>query len=253
MNAICPTTNVPDEAREIDLEVVTDRLSAAMTEVTRNSKPPRTPWVMGLPITLGLGVISFLLSGCGMHHKLLSWPGMVLVAFAFGTGISDTYRHRLPNWMTYSAALTGLLAGTAVTLWGAAPWTGTLDLSQSLGGFLACFVAMLLPYRATGGGAGDVKLAAAYGALLGWQGGLSVMVWGYVVCGTILIVRHIFSDQPWLLPASLLRLVGSFILPQVVQKPNEEQRKLLRRDTPLGAAFAMGLLCVLVNGNLFGG
>lgn len=102
----------------------------------------------------------------------------VLVA-AIGT---DLHSSRIPNWLTFSTMGFALLGHT---------WTygtsGTLFSMAGLGVGLALFV---IPYAAGGMGAGDVKLMAAIGALLGPEGALlsgllAIMIGGVYAVGAM--------------------------------------------------------------------
>jgi prepilin peptidase CpaA len=110
---------------------------------------------------------------------------LLAAAVAGGAACADLRWRRIPNWLTLSTALVGLALN--VWLYGA---SGGLT---ALGG-LALGLALLLPFyvlRAVG--AGDVKLLAALGALLGPQALVSVALYGAVVGGlmsaTILLGR----------------------------------------------------------------
>jgi prepilin peptidase CpaA len=88
---------------------------------------------------------------------------------------TDLRWRRVPNWLTLSAALLGLAVNVA--------------LDGLLGGMTAVLglglgLALLLPfYMLRAVGAGDVKLLAAFGALLGPQALVSVALYGAVVGG----------------------------------------------------------------------
>lgn len=187
----------------------------------------------------------------GLQPWFLSWPGLLVMSFAAITAMTDSIWCKIPNWMTYSTALAGLAIGAVVSLNGPSALAGRLDLGEAAFGLVACFVVMLVPFRASGGGAGDVKLAAAYGALLGWQAGLSIIITAYIVAGAGLLIIHLASSQPWMLPKALLRLLGSSCLPQLVDRPDVQQQKVLSRPIPLAAAFAVAFVSVLCGGNFF--
>jgi Flp pilus assembly protein protease CpaA len=205
-------------------------------------------WLTPLFMAVVSGILSYVTTS---NSWFLSWPGMLVVTFATVTAWTDSRWRKIPNWMTYPACLAGLVIGTGVTLAGASNWMGTLNLQSSFFGLIVCFCCMLFPYRASGGGAGDVKLGAAYGALLGWDAGLSIIIWAYLLAGSALLIVHLASEHPWLLPRALLRSVGAVWLPGIVEAPSEAQRKFLARPIPLAGAFAVGLVCVLCGANLF--
>jgi prepilin peptidase CpaA len=80
---------------------------------------------------------------------------LVLIVAAY----IDGKQLRVPNWLTYPLALTGLTYGAI-----AGGWSGFGDAFLGMAVGLAC----LLPLYAVGGmGAGDVKLLAGVGAWMG--------------------------------------------------------------------------------------
>ena len=102
---------------------------------------------------------------------------LLAVAAATLAALADVRSRRIPNWLTGSA----LLAGIVVNAWLKGPG-GLLFalLGVLLGG------GILLPFYAHKAvGAGDVKLAAALGALVGPQGVVTVLLYAAVVGGVI--------------------------------------------------------------------
>jgi prepilin peptidase CpaA len=89
----------------------------------------------------------------------LAWAAILLGCAAT---FDDLRRRQIANWIT----LAGLAAGLA---WHTATG-GLTGLAQSAGGAVVGFLVFLIFYVAGGMGAGDVKLMAAFGALLGPSG-----------------------------------------------------------------------------------
>ncbi len=86
----------------------------------------------------------------------------------------DLRRRQLPNWLTLAGTVGGMLCGAR------AGWHGIgLAAAGALVGFL---VFLPLHWRGAMGG-GDVKLMAAFGALLGPAGILSAAVFGAIFGG----------------------------------------------------------------------
>jgi prepilin peptidase CpaA len=108
--------------------------------------------------------------------------GLVLAAAAAATVavITDLRRRRIPNWLTGATLATGLL----LNLWLGGLAGGLSAIEGAALGFL-----LLIPFYALRAmGAGDVKLLAALGALLGPHDLVSVAVYGAVVGGLMSLV-----------------------------------------------------------------
>lgn len=88
---------------------------------------------------------------------------MLLLIIAIYT---DLRWSRIPNWLTFSAIAIGIL----VQAW----MEGLHGISSSLAGLGVGMGLFLLPYACKAIGAGDVKLMAAVGSMLGPSGALSV-------------------------------------------------------------------------------
>ena len=90
---------------------------------------------------------------------------------------TDVRTRHIPNWLTFGAAIAGLLAHTALE--------GASGALTAGGGWLTG-LAIFLPFFALGGmGGGDVKLVAALGAWLGpWETFWLAMYAG--ICGGVL-------------------------------------------------------------------
>src|SRR5579871_3987815 len=92
----------------------------------------------------------------------------------------DVYSRRIPNWITFGAF--GL--GIAINVWLAGP----SGLLAALGGALLGALMLLPLYAVRAMGAGDVKLLAAIGALLGAHLLVSVAVYGAIVGGVMSVI-----------------------------------------------------------------
>ncbi|MCL5743868.1 MAG: prepilin peptidase [Acidobacteria bacterium] len=105
---------------------------------------------------------------------------VLLAARVLAAGIYDIRYRRIPNWLV----LTGLLAGLALNgfLFG---WGG---LRMSLVGFAVAFAVYFPLWILRGMGAGDVKLMAAVGALVGWHAWLVIFILTGLLGGVIAIV-----------------------------------------------------------------
>lgn len=97
------------------------------------------------------------------EQVMLYVPLLAGVAYA---AAGDVTRRRIPNWLTFSLALAGLVQGLS-------PW-GTATFASSLGGLAVGFALPWVGYVLGGMKAGDVKLVAAVGAWVGPGGAVAV-------------------------------------------------------------------------------
>ncbi|MCC9707313.1 A24 family peptidase [Streptomyces sp. MNU76] len=124
-------------------------------------------------VSVTAGVCALLAAATGARPELVVWlllaPAAVLLAAV------DFAAHRLPDALTLPLAAAAIvLLGVAAVLPGAdGSWTSALLGSLILG---ACYFVLFLLSK--GFGFGDVKLALALGAVLGWYG------WAIVLVGT---------------------------------------------------------------------
>jgi prepilin peptidase CpaA len=94
--------------------------------------------------------------------------------------VTDLRTRRIPNVLTFGAALAGLLYQFA---------TGGIDgLGQAAAGWLVGAVVFILPFALGGLGGGDVKLLAALGAWLGPGDALWLALYTGVAGGVMAIV-----------------------------------------------------------------
>ena len=94
--------------------------------------------------------------------------------------VIDVFSRRIPNWVTFAA----FFAGVGINTWLAGPSGAALALAGA-----ALGAGLLLPFYAIRAmGAGDVKLLAAIGALLGPQALVSVAVYGALIGGAMSVV-----------------------------------------------------------------
>lgn len=165
----------------------------------------------------------------------------VLVVLLVTASITDFRNRKIPNWLT----LSGLLAGLLLT-------TFTNDsifsgITTALGG-AALGLALFLPaYMAGWMGAGDVKLFAAVGAFMGPL----LTLWAFaasVIAGGVLAILWIIHQLG--LKSSFYRAIGSLTAlgapgPSV---EDQTQKSVLKASMPYAPAIAAGSLIVFTMG-----
>lgn len=97
----------------------------------------------------------------------------------------DSTQRKIPNKITIPAILIGVIWSTVSS--------GLDGFLFSVWGFLLGFAVFLVPYILGGIGAGDVKLMAAIGALMGWEftlaSGLATAIAGGVIAVFYMLIK----------------------------------------------------------------
>ena len=159
---------------------------------------------------------------------------ILLIALATAT-ITDLLTGKISNWITLPTTATGLAVHAAIN--------GANGLAYSAKGLGVGFALLILFYAAGGFGAGDVKLVAATGSLLGPFGIMSAVCVTTVVgglCAVGLLVRRLGWEGmvqwiwSWL---KMLVLLGG----KPPALPSRENRLVLR----YAPIFALGTLMSL--------
>ena len=167
--------------------------------------------------------------------------GMVLLLLLITSTATDLRNRKIYNWATYSACVWALLVNSTI------PAQGT-GLSSSLAGATYCFGFMLFAYTLARGGAGDVKLATAIGALLGPDAGILAIAFSYVFAGAYIVVTTSATFGPVRFLSAFIRSLTAFACPQLGITNTTEEESVLKRPIPLAPFFAIGTLNVLLFG-----
>ena len=124
-----------------------------------------------------------------MSHPSLGLGATALTAICVGIAtITDLRSRRIPNLLTFPAIAAGL--GLWAALLG---WKG---LALSAGGMLAAPLLLVLLHLGRGPGMGDIKLAAAVGALLGVRLAPVAMLLAAVAGGLLALCWQIRTGGP---------------------------------------------------------
>ena len=117
---------------------------------------------------------------------MLSSPYTVIAVVGLTACIIDLRTRRIPNVLTFSAAAAGLVYHTAL-----GGWDGFATASL---GWVAGLLLFLPLFLLRGMGAGDVKLLAAFGALLGPQltlvAALAAAIIGGIAALLLIVMRR---------------------------------------------------------------
>ena len=161
---------------------------------------------------------------------------MVIAVISIGVAYDLRYR-KIPNWLTFSAMVAGILFHGYLG--------GIPGLLLSLGGLLVGFAVFITFYMHGGMGAGDVKLMAAIGSLLGPKdvafAALYTAIAGGIYAILLMVARK--SNRKALARCALMGKTLLFT-GHCAYIPEGENEK----TTPLcyGVAIAAGTLVVLL-------
>jgi prepilin peptidase CpaA len=162
---------------------------------------------------------------------------LLLVVSVTLAAFFDVRERRVPNWLT--------LPGTAIALL-INIFAGLAQLSQSVLGFAVATGAMCVPFACGWLGAGDVKLLALMGAIVGLQSLPRVMFYSSVIGGLLavwaLIARGIQATilmRCWTDVKLAVLSLGS-IMPEPVT-----ERTIVNASIPFGVAIGLGTLVAL--------
>lgn len=172
-----------------------------------------------------------------MHQTSLAACCAGLAIIVVGTAmLTDLRWRRIPNFLTLPAI--GLAIGLRVAFQG---WPG---LAIALGGAIVAPVLLLLLHGGKGLGMGDLKLAAAIGAIVGpLLGAISILV--SAIAGGFLAI--VWLLKPGGVLAEILSVFLSGINPKKKKKAKTPPAKANTRVQPMpyGVALAIGSVVTL--------
>jgi prepilin peptidase CpaA len=154
-----------------------------------------------------------------------------VVAISLIACVTDLRTRRIPNVLTFGAAIAGLVAHTALA--------GTTGALAAGGGWLTGLV-IFLPFFALGGmGGGDVKLLAALGAWLGAYETLYLALYSAAAGGALAIVVAFSRGYLRMAFANILEMLRYWRESGLRQVPN------FTLDTPDAPRLAYALPMLL--------
>lgn len=170
-------------------------------------------------------------------------PGVeaLLLALVLGAAVYDVRYRKIPNWLTMLGAACGLALNTFL-------YQGWAGLRLSLAGLGLAFGIYLGLYALRAMGAGDVKLMAAIGAIVGWQDWFGIFVVTAIIGGIMSLILITMSGRV----RKTLFNVGFILTEMKSGRPaylaNEELDVKSKKAVglPHGAVIAVGTIFFLV-------
>ena len=106
---------------------------------------------------------------------------VALLALVLGAAIYDVRYRRIPNWISVTGALIGLALNTFL-------YPTLPGLLHALKGLGLAFLVYLVLYAVHAMGAGDAKLMAAVGSLVGWEDWVGIFIITAIVGGIMAVI-----------------------------------------------------------------
>jgi prepilin peptidase CpaA len=160
------------------------------------------------------------------------------LAIAIAAAVIDVQQRRIPNWLTYSAIGMGVLLR--------AFYFGWQGLFTALCGCLLAGGIVFIFYVVRAMGAGDLKLLAAIGTIVGPRQALIVLMGTALAGGVMALIYAAYRGQLWVTLANVGAVMKFHAVSGLKPHPeaNLDNPEALRM--PYGLAIAVGTLYAFV-------
>ena len=171
-----------------------------------------------------------------------------LLAIALWT---DLRSNKIYNWNTYSGIGLAIIIGAINSYWTEGETMrkilGPIQLGDAALGLFACGAILIVCYvflNFNGGiGGGDVKLLAMLGAFFGFEKGIEVLLWTFILAAAIGIIMLLWTvDLAILLRRFSKRIRAIFLLQTPEYPEGEGPMAPLPKCLPMGAVAAVALV-----------
>lgn len=165
------------------------------------------------------------------NSLLFASLGFLLIFALVVSTISDLVHRKIYNCVTYPIFMfaiglnaTASFHSTTVACDFVGLFNGTVGIASSVGGAFCCFLVVFAAYLKSGCGAGDVKIAATIGAILGVRFGVWAVMYSYLAAFVFFVI-----------PITLWRFLKD-------KTANKSEQAML----PMAPFFAIGTLYVVL-------
>jgi prepilin peptidase CpaA len=153
----------------------------------------------------------------------------VLLAVLLVAAVYDVRFRRIPNWATMTGVVLGLALNAIIGLGWPGVWFSLRGLGLGFGVYLVLYVIRAM-------GAGDVKLMAAVGALVGWRDWLVIFFLTAILGGVMAVIMITTRGRI----GKTLANIG-FILTELMRgRPAYLKREELDARSPKAVGLAHG-------------
>ncbi len=119
---------------------------------------------------------------------------IVLALVAFVAAVYDYRFRRIPNWLTLSGVLLGLVLNSFLNVTQLS-WYSGYNWRSALAGMGLAFAVYFPLYLLRGMGAGDVKLMAAIGAIVGPSNWFAIFLLSSILGGLVAVVLLLWKGR----------------------------------------------------------
>jgi prepilin peptidase CpaA len=158
---------------------------------------------------------------------------LTLLAIIVVAAFFDIKERRIPNWII----LFGLIAGL-----GLGGFQGSTQLLFSLIGFLVGLLFLMIPFAFGWMGAGDVKLFAVVGALVGYKPLPRVFFYSCIVAGITALIAMALDKARQISFKNFWQDWKFILLPLLTSLPDNTLRQSRVYSVPWGLAMAAGTI-----------
>lgn len=165
-------------------------------------------------------------------HIPIPWTHAVLILVGLIATGTDLWRQKIYNWLTLPAILLGLILNLVQT---GLPGLLNSFLGLLMAGGLYLILGLIGAMRG-----GDIKLAAAVGALLGWRLTVSALYYGAILGGIFAIIWSLYHGTLWKTLARVWRVLYAVAAPGM--RPEAELQQSETKPMPYGVAISWGAI-----------
>jgi prepilin peptidase CpaA len=163
-------------------------------------------------------------------------PALLLLTLAVACMVTDLWKGRIYNAVTYPAIVLGFIAQIALH--------GTTGFWTALAGFSVGFFPAFLLFALGGLGGGDVKLLAAVGAIAGAVPATETLILSFLFGAFFGLAKLAWKGRLFATLWRAVRVLGGFVVPGVprTRLVDEGERPTLMH---FGTAMCLAILATL--------
>lgn len=163
-------------------------------------------------------------------------PAVVLLVVAVACAVTDLWKGKIYNAVTYPAMAAGVVLGLVQH--------GVPGIWFALGGFAVGFFPAFVLFALGGMGGGDVKLLAAIGAIAGAVAATETLILAFLVGGLFALGKLAWHGRLFATMGRTLRAIAGTLWPGLGQAP-ATAADAARLEVRFGVAICVALVATL--------